>query len=91
MNRIKELIKQMNDSGIYLPLIRIEGRASFTGTLTWISFNFALLTQIGKFAGFLGGVDTNASSYLYFGTLAAHLGRRLVAGDKKVDIDGGSK
>ena len=75
----------MNDRGIPIPLLRINGKATFTGTMTAISFATALAGQFGKFAGFLGGVDLTQANYLFLICLGAYLGRKMQGGK-----DGGS-
>lgn len=67
----------MNESGIPLPMIRVDGKASLTATFAFISFNTALFGQLGKFSGFVNGVDLTSANYLFLMTLGAYLGRRL--------------
>ena len=77
MINIKQFIIKLNDYGIPLPLFRIEGKPTLTGTLTIISFLVAILGQIGKISGWVGGVDDNTSIYILVTTLSAYLGRRM--------------
>lgn len=86
MEKIKELFRKMNEKGIPLPMIRIDGKPSITATFCFISFNTALLGQIGKVTNIIGGVDLSAANYLFFGCLAAYLGRRMTGDGKKVEI-----
>lgn len=86
IDRIKDLINKMNEKGIPLPMIRVDGKPSITATFAFISFNSALLGQIGKVTKIIGEVDTSAANYLFFGCLAAYLGRRLSGDGKKVEI-----
>jgi hypothetical protein len=74
VNKIKELVRFLNDKGIPLPMIRIDGKASFTGTLTFLSFTTALFGQIGKVAQVLGEVDLSEARNLFIVALSAHLG-----------------
>lgn len=76
----------LNDKGIPLPLIKINGKPTFTGTLTFISFNTALLGQIGKVANLLGPVDLTQANYLFLICLGAYLGRRIQDNGKGVDV-----
>lgn len=86
MLNFKALIEKLNEKGIPLPLVRADGKASLTASFAWISFNWAILSQIGKVTKILGEVDTSAANYLFFGCLAAHLGRRMMGDGKKVEI-----
>lgn len=89
--RINKLIERWNSQGIRIPMIRTEGKPSLTATFAFISFNFALLGQIGKVTRIIGEVDTSAANYLFFGCLAAYLGRRMSGDGKKVEISGTSE
>jgi len=83
---MKDFFNKMNEKGIPLPMIRVNGSPSITATFAFISFNTALLGQIGKVTNILGTVDLDAANYLFFGCLFAYLGRRFTAGDKKIEI-----
>lgn len=86
MEKIKELFRKMNEQGIPLPMVRVEGKPSITATFAFISFNTALFGQIGKVANILGDVDLNAANYLFFGCLFAYLGRRITGDGKKIEV-----
>jgi crotonobetainyl-CoA:carnitine CoA-transferase CaiB-like acyl-CoA transferase len=86
MEKLKELFRKMNESGIPMPMIRVDGKPSITATFAFISFNTALFGQIGKVANFLGDVDLSSANYLFFGCLAAYLGRRMTGDGKKIEI-----
>lgn len=86
VNKIKDLINKMNEKGIPLPMIRVDGKPSITATFAFISFNTALFGQIGKITSILGSVDIDAANYLFFGCLACYLGRRLTGGKDSYDI-----
>lgn len=86
MEKLKEIFRRMNERGIPLPMIRIDGKPSLTATFCFISFNSALLGQIGKVTKIVGEVDTSAANYLFFGCLAAYLGRRMTGDGKKIEI-----
>ncbi len=77
----------MNQHGIPLPMIRVDNKPSITATFAFISFNTALLGQIGKVTKILGSVDLDAANYLFFGCLFAYLGRRMTADNGKVEVD----
>lgn len=87
MEKIKELFKKMNQYGIPLPMIRVDGKPSITATFAFISFNTALLGQIGKVTKILGTVDLDAANYLFFGCLFAYLGRRMTADKGRIEFD----
>ncbi len=77
----------MNRYGIPLPMIRVDGKPSITATFAFISFNTALLGQIGKVTKILGTVDLDAANYLFFGCLFAYLGRRMTADKGRIEFD----
>jgi len=87
VEKIKELFKKMNQYGIPLPMIRVDGKPSITATFAFISFNTALLGQIGKVTKILGTVDLDAANYLFFGCLFAYLGRRMTADKGRIEFD----
>lgn len=76
----------MNEKGIPLPMIRVDGKPSLTATFAFISFNSAVLGQIGKVTKIIGEVDLSAANYLFFGCLACYVGRRMSGDGKKVEI-----
>jgi uncharacterized membrane protein YfcA len=86
IDKIKSVIAKMNEYGIPLPMLRIDGKPSITATFAFISFNTALFGQIGKVAKVLGDVDLNAANYLFFGCLFAYLGRRMTAEKGKIEV-----
>lgn len=89
--KIKEIINKMNEKGVPVPMIRVNGNPSLTATMVLLSFNTCLLGQVGKISGFLGGIDLTQSNYLLGITLAAYLGRRMTGDGKKVEIEGDPK
>jgi len=84
---VKNFIKRMNEKGIPLPMIRVNGNPSITATFAFISFNTALFGQIGKVTSLIGNVDLDAANYLFFGCLFAYLGRRFTAEGKKIEVE----
>lgn len=86
MGNIKDFIKKLNENGVPLPMLRVDGKPSITATFAFIAFNTALLGQIGKISNFFGTVDLDSANYLFFGCLAAYLGRRWTNGNKEVKL-----
>jgi hypothetical protein len=91
MKSAKDLIKCMNEKGIPLPMIRINGKPSITATFAFISFNSALFGQIGKVTKIIGTVDLDAANYLFFGCLFAYLGRRMTGDGKSIELSSEEK
>jgi hypothetical protein len=87
----KELIQKMNEVGVPLPVFRINGKPTLTGTMTVIAFNTALLGQIGKVTKLLGEVDLTSANYLFMICLGAYLGRRIQDPKKNQDSTANSK
>ena len=77
--KLKEFIQNMNAAGVPLPMIRDPktGKGSVTLTMTFISFNTALLGQVGKITNLLGAIDLTQANYLFLMCLGAYLGRRM--------------
>lgn len=80
---IKNFIDKLNSKGIPLPLLRLNDKPSFTGTMTFISFNTALLGQIGKVTKLIGDVDLTQANYLFLICLGAYLGNKKLTSDGK--------
>lgn len=87
LDKFKEFVRMLNEYGIPLPMLRIDGKASFTATMTFISFNTALLGQIGKVTNLLGSVDLTQANYLFLICLGAYLGRKIQGSKDKVEIE----
>lgn len=83
---MKDIIKKMNENGIPLPMLRINGKPSITATFAFIAFNSALFGQIGKVAKIIGTIDLDAANYLFFGCLFAYLGRRMTGDGKSIEM-----
>jgi hypothetical protein len=88
IEKLKEIFVYMNEKGIAMPMVKVDGKPSITATFCFISFNTALLGQIGKLSKFLGPVDLDSANYLFFGCLAAYLGRRMSGNKDKMKLDG---
>jgi hypothetical protein len=87
LHKVKKLFQSMNERGIPVPLFRLDGKPSLTATFAIISFNTALLGQIGKVTKILGAVDLSSANYLFFGCLAALLGRRMIGNGKSISVE----
>lgn len=74
---MKDFITKMNEQGVPIPLIREKGQPSLTATMTFLSFNTALLGQIGKITKHFGEIDLTQANYLFMICLGAYLGRRM--------------
>lgn len=87
LDKFKEFVKTLNEYGVPLPMLRIDGKPTFTGTMVFISFNTALLGQIGKVTNLLGPVDLTQANYLFLIALGAYLGRKIQGSKDKVEIE----
>jgi len=83
---LKNLINAMNERGIPLPMIRVNENPSLTATMVFLSFNTALLGQLGKVTKFLGEVDLSQANYLLLICLGAYLGRTFQKKGKEVTL-----
>jgi hypothetical protein len=88
--KLKEFIQKLNKKGIPLPMVRDPktGESSVTLTLVFISFNTALVGQVGKIAGILGGIDLTQANYLFLMCLGAYLGRKMQGDSRNLEMDG---
>jgi hypothetical protein len=87
VKKLRTLFKKWNSYGINLPMIRVDGKPSLTATFAFISFNTALLGQIGKVTQILGPVDLSSANYLFFGCLTVYLGRRMTGDGRNIKIE----
>lgn len=89
IEKLKELINKANELGVPLPLLRDpkSGRASVTYTMMVLSFNTALLGQLGKFTKLLGEVDMTSAMSLFVATSALYLGRKMQKDDKSITVE----
>lgn len=89
VQKIKDFVNMLNSKGVPLPMLRDPktGQASMTATLVFLSFNTALLGQLGKLSKMLGDVDLTQANYLFLLCLGAYLGRRMQSdGTKKTTV-----
>ena len=87
MEKIKQFIQKINERGIPLPLLRINGVPTFTGTMTFICFNTCLLGQFIKVAKVLGEIDLTQANYLFLMCLGTYLGRRMQTSGKQIELE----
>lgn len=89
MKTIKELVNEMNQIGVPLPLLKDPktGRASVSMTMMVLSFNTALLGQLGKFTKLLGDVDMTSAMSLFVATSALYFGRQMQTNGKVVTLN----
>lgn len=90
---LKDFVTAMNEKGVPLPMLREQGKPSMTATMTFLSFNTALLGQMGKITKHLGDIDLTQANYLFMICLGAYLGRRMQgnATTKVVSIEANDK
>lgn len=91
IQKLKEFITNLNAKGVPLPMIRVDGKPTLTGTLVFLSFNTALLGQLGRISKILQGVDLSQANYLFLISLGAYLGRKFQGDGKGGSIDGKDK
>ena len=77
VDRIKQIIVKLNEQGVPLPMARVNGAPTLTGTMVIMSFTTCLLGQIGKVTKLLGEVDLTQANYLLLICLSAYLGRKM--------------
>ncbi len=89
IEKLKELLNKLNSAGVPLPMFRdpITGKASVTLTMMILSFNTALLGQLGKFSKILGETDMTSAMSLFVATSALYLGRKLQSDGKTINVE----
>lgn len=87
MDKLKQLIRCMNERGIPIPTLRDpkNGLPSVTLTMMVISFNLIILGIIGKWSKDLN-VDMSQAMTLFLTTAGLYLGRKMTGNDKKVEL-----
>lgn len=83
-----EIVRAANERGIPLPLLRIDGRPTFSGTLAFLSFNIWVFSVIGKIAGTLGGMSPSDCLNMFLACAGLYWGRKFQKDGSKVEIEG---
>jgi hypothetical protein len=88
ISKLKDFVNRLNQQGVPMPMLRDPktGAASMTATLVFLSFNTALLGQLGKITNILGSIDLTQANYLFLLSLGAYLGRRFQSDGTKKTI-----
>lgn len=89
MEKILAYLKNKNIYGLYLPMISDPktGRSSVSLTLVFISFNLCIISMIGKWSGYFGGIDIGQSLNLFMVCAGLYWGRKMQSDNKgKVEI-----
>lgn len=78
-NKIKQFFRDANNKGIAIPFLRDPqtDEASVSLTMMFISFNMVLVGLVGKFAGFLGGINLEQAIYFFMVCAGLYLGRKI--------------
>ncbi len=84
MEKLKDLILKMNEKGIPLPMVRLEGKPTLTGTFAFISFNTWMVAIVGKASTYLGGVDPSECRNMFVACSLLYLGRTVTSLAKSV-------
>jgi hypothetical protein len=78
----KEIVRNANEKGVPLPMVRADGKASLSATLVFLSFNIWAMSVIGKAAGALGGMDPGACLQMFMVCAGLYFGRKFQKDDK---------
>ena len=87
-NKWLKIVKNANEKGVPLPMIRADGKASLSATFTFIAFNTWLISVMGKFAGFFGGVDSGQCFQMFIACAGLYWGRKFQSDGNKVELGG---
>lgn len=86
-DRWLKIVRNANAHGVPLPMIRADGKATLSGTFTFIAFNMWVVSVIGKFAGFFGGVDSGQCLQMFLACAGLYWGRKFQSDGKgKVEL-----
>ncbi len=77
----------MNSKGIPIPLVRLDGKPTFSGTLVLISFCIWIVSIVGKWAGKLGGIDSGQCMEMFGVCCGLYWGRGFQKSDKGVILN----
>jgi len=74
-----EFVRGLNERGFPIPTIRDPKTklGSVSLTLVFISFNFCLIAMVGKWSGFLGGIDPSQALNLFMVCAGLYWGRKF--------------
>lgn len=72
----------MNAKGIPIPLVRVDGKASLSASLTVFSFTIWVVSVMGKAAGALGGMDSGACLQMFLACAGLYWGRKFQRDEK---------
>lgn len=78
----KEIVRNANEKGVPLPMVRADGKASLSATLVFLSFNTWLVSVVGKAAGALGGMDSGACLQMFMVCAGLYFGRKFQRDEK---------
>lgn len=82
----------MNAKGVPIPLVRVDGKASLSGTLVVASFTIWAISIMGKAAGALGGMDSAACFQMFIACGGLYWGRKFQRDEKgAVSLEGDAK
>ncbi len=79
MKRWRDFVNKLNSKGIPAPMMRDpkNGRASVSLTLVFISFNFWMISVVGKAAGAFGGIDPQQTFNMVMLCFGLYFGRKF--------------
>jgi hypothetical protein len=81
MNKLKSLIKELQDKGIPIIVLRdlVTNSPSITYTFFVLSGILVILGLIGKFARVAGGIDMDNALAFFYACSATYVGRKFTA------------
>ena len=93
VSKLKDFVNKLNQQGVPMPMLKDPktGTGSITATLVFLSFNTALLGQLGKITNLLGSIDLTQANYLFLLSLGAYLGRRMQSNGAAKTVDLGKE
>jgi hypothetical protein len=88
IDKLKELMSNMNSKGIPIPLARDpkSGSGSLTFTMAVVSFGICIVLLGGKVTKLVGNVDYDNALWLLGLTLSTYLGRQFQKNGKQMSM-----
>lgn len=93
VQRWKEFVEKMNDKGVPLPMVRdpqtLEGSVSLT--LVVMSSFLVAVGIVGKWGGWLGGIDMASAFNFFYASTALYFGHNWVHKGDAASVDSEEK
>ena len=89
IDKIKQIIFDMNERGVPLPVLRDPDKdgPSLSYTFAYITGVLMVASLVGKISGYLGNVDPMASVYAFTASAGMYHGRKILSDGKSITVE----